>query len=199
MIMPTERKVRSFIAIPVSDAGIQALNDAVRSLETEIGRHVRWVRPEGIHLTLKFMGDIQLGIAQQVLEALPSVAAAFMPFELAIKELGAFPNLRCPRVLWAGVNGDLEVLSSLQQAVKDSVERLGLPKEQRYFSPHLTLGRVGRDVDDGQRRNIGEAVSSVATPAVVRWTADTVNLMRTELDAEGSKHYLVGSASLGSG
>ena len=199
MTIPMGRRVRSFIAIPVSDAGIQALNSAVKSLETAIGRHVRWVRPEGIHLTLKFMGDIQSEAAEQVLEALPSVAAEFMPFELAIKGLGAFPNLRRPRVLWAGVNGNLEVLSSLQQAVEDSVERLGLPKEQRHFSPHLTLGRVRRDVDDRQRRNIGEAVLSVATPAVVRWTADTVNLMRTEFDPEGSKHYLVGSASLGSG
>ena len=199
MTMPMGRKVRSFIAIPVSDAGIQALNSAVKNLETEIGRHVRWVRPEGIHLTLKFMGDIQSEAAEQVLEALPSVAAEFMPFELAIKGLGAFPNLRRPRVLWAGVNGNLEVLSSLQQAVEDSVERLGLPKEQRHFSPHLTLGRVRRDVGDGQRRTIGEAVSSVVKPAVVRWTAGEVNLMRTEFDPEGSKHYLVGSASLGSG
>jgi 2'-5' RNA ligase len=145
------------------------------------------------------MGDIQLGIAEKVLESLPSVTAVFKPFVLAINGLGAFPNLRSPRVLWAGLNGDLEVLGSLHQAVDDAVGQLGLPKEQHGFSPHLTLGRVRRDVNDEQRRKIGEAISSAALPTAVEWTADTANLMRTELDPDGSKHYLVGSASLGTG
>lgn len=197
MTIPAEVKIRSFIAIPIPDSGIEALEDSVKGLEAEFGRHVRWVRPEGIHLTLKFMGDIQLGIAEKVLESLPSVTAGFKPFVLAINGLGVFPNLRSPRVLWAGLNGDLEVLGSLQQAVDDAVGQLGLPKEQRGFSPHLTLGRVRRDVNDEQRKKIGEAISSAALPTAVEWTADTANLMRTELDPDGSKHYLVGSASLG--
>ena len=199
MTIPADGKIRSFIAIPVPESGIQALEDSVRDLEAEFGRHVRWVRPEGIHLTLKFMGDIQLGIAEKVLESLSSVTTVFKPFVLAINGLGVFPNLRSPRVLWAGLNGDLEVLGALQQAVDDAVGQLGLPKEQRGFSPHLTLGRVRRDVNDEQRRKISEAISSAAPPTAVEWTADTANLMRTELDPNGSKHYLVGSASLGTG
>jgi len=192
-------KERSFIAIPVSDEGIQALEETVRGLEPEIGRHVRWVRPEGIHLTLKFMGDIQVKTAEDILEALPRVTAGFSAFDLAITGLGVFPNQRRPRVLWAGLNGDLEALAALQQAVDDAVGRLGLPKEQRPFSPHLTLGRVRREVNDGQVRKIGSVMSSAEPPAAVAWAADTVNLMRTELDPAGSRHYLVGSASLGGG
>nr|MDP7586554.1 RNA 2',3'-cyclic phosphodiesterase [Dehalococcoidia bacterium] len=192
-----EKKVRSFIAILVPSEGIEALEQVVKSLDQEIGRHVRWVRPEGIHVTLKFMGDIPAATVEQLLEALPPVAAGFSPFELAISGLGAFPNLRRPRVLWAGLDGELTTLSELQLAVDEAVGKLGLPREQRAFSPHLTLGRVRSDVAEGQLRKIGEVMSSTEIPSIPGWPADTVSLMRTELDPAGSRHYLVGSAPIG--
>ncbi len=192
-----EKKVRSFIAIPVPSEGIRALEEVVKGLDSEIGRHVRWVRPEGIHLTLKFMGDIPASTVDRVLEALPPVAAAFSAFELSLSGLGVFPNPRRPRVLWAGLEGGLETLSELQLAVDEAVGKLGLPKEQRAFSPHLTLGRVRRDVAEGQLRKIGEVVATAALPSVPSWPAETVNLMRTELDPGGSRHYLVGAAPIG--
>ena len=198
MTTPGDR-VRSFIAIPVPAEGIQALEEAVKRLDPEIGRHVRWVRPGGIHLTLKFMGDISAGMVEQVLEALPTVAARFAPISLSISGMGVFPNPRRPRVLWAGVHGDLETLKALQLAVDEAVGKLGLPMEQRPFSPHLTLGRVRRDVPEGQLRKIGQAVVDGELPGMAAWTAGTVNLMRTELDPAGSRHYLVGEASIGGG
>ena len=191
------KKVRSFIAIPVPSEGIEVLEQVVKNLDQEIGRHVRWVRPEGIHVTLKFMGDIPAATVEQLLEALPPVAAGFSPFKLAISGLGVFPNIQRPRVLWAGLDGGLKILSKLQLAVNEAVGILGLPKEQRPFSPHLTLGRVRRDVSEGQLRRIGEVMSSTEIPSVPAWPADTVNLMRTELDPAGSRHYLVGSAPIG--
>lgn len=199
MTTPGEKKVRSFIAIPVPSEGIEALEQVVKNLDQEIGRYVRWVRPEGIHVTLKFMGDIPAAMVERVLEALPPVAAGSSPFELAISGLGVFPNIRRPRVLWAGLEGGLTTLSDLQLAVDEAVGKLGLPKEQRHFSPHLTLGRVRRDVAEGQLRKIGEVMSSTGIPSIPAWPADTVNLMRTELDPAGSRHYLVGSAPIGGG
>ena len=199
MTTPGEKRVRSFIAIPVPAEGMQVLEEAVRRLEPEIGKHVRWVRLEGIHLTLKFMGDIPAGMVERVLEALILVAARFSPIDLSISGMGVFPNARRPRVLWAGVHGDLETLSALQLAIDESVGDLGLPKEQRAFSPHLTLGRVRRDVAEGQLRNIGQVMADGELSGAPSWTADTVNLMRTELDPSGSRHYLVGSASIGGG
>ncbi len=198
MTTPGER-IRSFIAIPVPSAGQQALEDAAKRLDSDFGGSVRWVPPDGIHLTLKFMGDIQAEMVDLVLKALPPVTARFSPFELAISGLGVFPNPRRPRVLWAGVHGDLETLSALQLAVDDAVGNLGLPKEQRAFSPHLTLGRVRRDVPEGQLRKIGQVVSEGELSGAPAWTADTVHLMRTELDPAGARHYLVGSASIGGG
>ena len=176
---------------------IQVLDDAVKSLDSYIGESVRWVRTEGIHLTLKFMGDIEAGMVDRVLEAMPAVASQFSPFELAITGLGVFPNPRRPRVLWSGVHGEMETLAALQLAIDDALGELGLRKEQRAFSPHLTLGRVRRDVADGQLRRIGQLVEGGELSGAPSWTADSVNLMRTELDPAGSRHYLVGSASIG--
>ncbi|MCH7736571.1 MAG: RNA 2',3'-cyclic phosphodiesterase [Chloroflexi bacterium] len=194
-----EKQVRSFIAIPVPSVGIEALAEVVKRFDSEIGGYVRWVRPEGIHLTLKFMGDIPASTVNRVLAALPPVAAGFSPFEVSISGLGVFPNPRRPRVLWAGLDGELETLSALQRAVDDAVSELGLPKEQRPFSPHLTLGRVRRDVPDGQLRKIGQVMAAAVLPAAPSWSADKVNLMRTELGPAGSTHFLVGSAPIGGG
>ena len=127
------------------------------------------------------------------------VAARFPPIKLAISRLGIFPNTRRPRVLWAGLTGELEALSELQSAVDDMVGRLELPKEQRPFSPHLTLGRVRRETSESQLRKIGEIIADAAPPSAEPWTANTVNLMRTELDPVGSRHYLVGTAAIGGG
>ena len=197
MTTPGVKRVRSFIAIPVPSAVIQVLDDAVKSLDSDIGENVRWVRTEGIHLTLKFMGNIEAGMVDRVLEAMPAVASQFSPFELAISGLGVFPNPRRPRVLWSGVHGETETLATLQVAIDDALGELGLRKEQRAFSPHLTLGRVRQDVAEGQLRRIGQVMEGGELSGAPSWTADSVNLMRTELGPGGSRHYLVGSASIG--
>ena len=196
MTTPGAKRVRSFIAIPVPSTVIQVLDDAVKNLDSYIGENVRWVRTEGIHLTLKFMGNIEAGMVDRVLEAMPAVASQFSPFELAISGLGVFPNPRRPRVLWSGVHGEMETLPALQLAIDDALGELGLRKEHRAFSPHLTLGRVRRDVAEGQLRRIGQVMEGGELSGTPSWTADSVNLMRTELDPGGSRHYLVGSASI---
>ncbi|PKB75683.1 MAG: 2'-5' RNA ligase [SAR202 cluster bacterium MP-SAtl-SRR3965592-G1] len=199
MTASRDNMVRSFIAIPVPRTGLEVLEKVVKRLDSEMGGKVRWVRPRGIHLTLKFMGDIPASTLEQVLETLPQVTASFGPFEISMSGLGVFPNPRRPRVLWAGLAGDLETLSALQLAVDEAVGRLGLPKEDRPFSPHLTLGRVRRDTNEEQSRTIGYLMSNTELQAVPPWSVDVVNLMRTELDPTGSRHYLVGSATIGGG
>ena len=195
-----EKKVRSFIAIPVPSVGIEALEKVVKNLDQEIGRHVRWVRPEGIHVTLKFMGDIPAATVEELLEALPPVAAGFSSFELAISGLGVFPNIRRPRVLWAGLDGGLKILSELQAAVDEAVGKLGLPKEQRPFSPHLTLGRVRDRISPGARRGIILAMIAPSPASNVvsePWMVEQVHLFRTTFTPQGSIHTSMGSVPLG--
>ena len=145
------------------------------------------------------MGDIPASTLERVLEALPQVTASFSPFEISMSGLGVFPNPRRPRVLWAGLDGDLGTLSALQSAVDQAVEKLGLPKEDRLFSPHLTLGRVRRDTNEEQSRKIGYLMTNTGLQAPLSWSVETVDLMRTELDPTGSRHYLVGSTTIGGG
>jgi 2'-5' RNA ligase len=102
-------------------------------------------------------------------------------------------------VLWAGLDGDLSALSALQTAVDEAVEKLGLPKEDRPFSPHLTLGRVRRDTNEEQARKIGYLMTNTGLQAPPPWSVNRVDLMRTELDPTGSRHHLVGSATIGGG
>ena len=189
-------KIRSFIALPIPDPVRDVLQGTINTLDDGIGERIRWVRPEGIHLTLKFMGDIDVTVINKLLSLLPAVANGFTPFELTMAELGCFPNNRRPRVLWAGVKGNLSVLRDLHIAIDNLVGDVGLPREQAEFSPHITLGRVNRNLSERHIRQIGQLVDTTDLPDNPSWTNQTVDLMRTELDPAGSRHYLVESFPL---
>ena len=186
-------KIRSFISLPISEQIRGILRITINEIDGVIQDKIRWVRPEGIHLTLKFMGDIKTDKIDALLLLLPEIATEVTPFELTLSELGCFPNNRRPRVLWAGVKGDLSILQNLHLAVDNVVEQVGLPRERRGFSPHLTLGRVRRNISEREVDQIGQIIGSTSLPNTPSWTNQTVDLMRTELDPEGSRHYLVGS------
>ena len=184
-------KIRSFIALPIPDPVRDVLQGTIKTLDDGIGERIRWVRPEGIHLTLKFMGDIDVTVINKLLSLLPAVANGFTPFELTMGELGCFPNNRRPRVLWAGVKGNLNVMRDLHIAIDSLVGDVGLPREHREFSPHLTLGRVNRNLSESHIRQIGQLIDTTDLPDNPSWTNQTVDLMRTGLDPAGSRHYLV--------
>ena len=186
-------KIRSFISLPISEQVRGILRKTINEIDGVIQDKIRWVRPEGIHLTLKFMGDIKTDKIDALLLLLPEIATEVTPFELTLSELGCFPNNRRPRVLWAGVKGDLSILQNLHLAVDNVVEQVGLPRERRGFSPHLTLGRVRRNISEREVDQIGQIIGSTSLPNTPSWTNQTIDLMRTELDPEGSRHYLVGS------
>ena len=186
-------KIRSFISLPISDQVRGILRKTINEIDGVIQDKIRWVRPEGIHLTLKFMGEINTDKIDALLLLLPEIATEVTPFELTLSELGCFPNNRRPRVLWAGVKGDLSTLQNLHLAVDNVVEKVGLPRERRGFSPHLTLGRVRRNISEREVDQIGKIIGLTSLPNTPSWTNQTVNLMRTELDPEGSRHYLVDS------
>jgi len=190
------RKIRSFIALPISGPVRDTLRNIIKELDVALEDKIRWVRPEGIHLTLRFMGNVDPKIIEGLLLLLPDLVTGFKPFELTISELGCFPNNRRPRVLWAGVKGDLSILQDLHLAVDNVVDKTGLPTEQRGFSPHLTLGRVHRNLSEREIKKIGQLIGTTSLPDIPSWINRTVDLMRTELDPEGSRHYLVGSFPL---
>jgi len=132
--------MRTFIAIPLPDECRQLLSEMQISLR-RFGADVRWTAIPSIHLTLKFLGEIQPEVLPALGESL-RLSAIVPEFTIRIEGLGAFPDLKRPRVIWCGIEGDRDSLSVLQERVEAACARLDMPKEERAFHPHLTLGRV---------------------------------------------------------
>ena len=133
--------MRTFIAIPLP----QECRVMLDQLQQSLRKHkadVRWVAIPSIHLTLKFLGEVDSGIIPKLKEFLDNHSKAERPFDLSLHGLGCFPNLIRPRIIWCGISGETERLLNLQQRVERVCVELGFAPEDRPFHPHLTLGRV---------------------------------------------------------
>ena len=190
-------QVRVFIAILISPQARQALEDCILQLSgLAPAGVVRWVDPQGIHLTLRFLGNIPATAVDDVLAAQAAAAGVCPPFSVQLSQLGMFPNQRRPRVLWAGVTGDLEALQRLQQEVEAQLEHVGYPRGKRPFAPHLTLGRVRERVSNTDRTRIAGAVSTVTLDDTGPWLVEEAHLIRSTLTPEGAIYTSMGAADL---
>ena len=136
--------VRAFIALELSPA-LQEKLGAVSQNLASAGADVRWVEPGKIHLTLKFLGEVSEEQIPKIKAALDPVAARFQPFQFHAAGVGVFPHASAPRVLWVGIEEAQKakgILQNLAKEVEKAMEILGFHKEERPFSPHLTIGRV---------------------------------------------------------
>ena len=132
--------IRSFIAVALPDDVLSALSRVQEQLKS-YGFRAKWVRPANIHITLKFLGDIDAGAIDAITSAMVSAAGGCAPISLAAKGIGVFPNIKRPRVLWAGLSGEVNLLVDLQRKLDDWLSDIGFAKERRSFKGHLTLGR----------------------------------------------------------
>lgn len=133
--------MRTFIAIEVSEEVRRGLGRVLEELK-KVDADVRWVRPESVHLTLKFLGEIDPGRVTEIQWALREVAGRYRPFSLVASGIGCFPRWESPRVVWVGLEGEVHKIVALQREVEEALVALGFPREDRAFKPHLTLGRV---------------------------------------------------------
>ena len=190
--------VRAFIAVDVFQQARDSLAEVTRSLREAGVSQVRWARPEGIHLTLKFLGEIDPNLVDSVLGAMDRAIVGSAPFTLALSGIGAFPNLNAPRVVWVGLNGDLDALRMLQERIDEEVHlAIGFPKEARVFTPHLTLGRMRDNISGEERRRAGKAMTGVDWEAAVSWQVNEVHLMRSTLAPSGAVYDVLGASTAG--
>ncbi|HEX2570845.1 MAG TPA: RNA 2',3'-cyclic phosphodiesterase [Polyangia bacterium] len=136
--------IRAFLAINLPVPVVRRLTDEVRALQPAVkaaGLEVAWVPAANVHLTLKFFGNIDPVVVAAIQSRLSSGLRAHPPFELEARGLGAFPDARRPRILWAGLRESAPLLA-LQKDIEDWMEEIGFEREARTFHPHLTLGRV---------------------------------------------------------
>ena len=132
---------RAFIAIDLPESVKSFLSEAQEALKS-YGFGVKWVQPQNIHLTLKFLGDTATADTDKIAEAMTLAAMNCPIVSLTAKGIGVFPNVRRPRVIWAGLNGRVQTLANLQQTLNAHLANLGFATDTRAFKSHLTLGRV---------------------------------------------------------
>jgi 2'-5' RNA ligase len=188
--------VRTFIAIELDpDVRTQVSKLQSRLKDDVPPGFVRWVRPEGIHLTLKFLGDTPADKLDEIARALQTASASHAPFSLHIAGIGCFPNPRRPRVIWLGVDEPGGTLERLYKAVERALTPLGHPPERRPFSPHLTLGRVKRGHSATDLEALGEYVTR-AKVSIGQMEVTFVHLIRSDLRPTGAIYTSLAKAPL---
>ena len=182
-------QIRTFIAIELPGALRQALADQQARLRDLIGRtgdrsiRLQWVKPESIHVTLKFLGDVDASLISEMQASLTKAVSSQPRFSVEVRGLGAFPDAQAPRVLWVGMSGPGEELVAAQ--VDQALHALGFSLESRPFRPHLTVARIKE-----RSHEVGRALAAsgvMTQPAEVGPLAvSRVSVMQSELKPSGA-------------
>ena len=196
MLEREDERLRLFVAIDLPED----VRESLGRLQSDLRRHdlpgLRWTRPEGVHLTLKFLGETPASSIAAIEGALARAVRGAQPFRLALGAPGTFGNRRGPRVLWVDVEGDVKPLQQLQAAVERELAAAGFAPEERGFSPHLTLARVPQPSPPGLAERVSRALAAVAA-AQGEIEVKEVVLMRSRLQAGGAVHSRVAAFPLG--
>ena len=187
--------IRTFIAIALPRAIQSKLDEVAHSLKNEQTQAVRWVTGKNIHLTLKFLGEVEEVKIEAISQAIKVAGQHFDSFELSVSGLGTFPNLRRPRVIWVGVQAP-QALPQLANAIDLGTQSLGFPGEERPFSPHLTLGRVSQNASPLEVQSIAQALSVARIGDLGSFNVTQVTLFRSDLQPSGAIYTPLFAASL---
>ncbi len=191
--------IRAFISIGLPEEVLRELSRWQQRFEDSMPPDaVRWSAPEQVHLTLRFLGNIPSQVLAELEASLRAVCQGVGPLHLRAEGLGGFPSLRQPRVIWVGLQGDLEPLEQLKTRIEQATGQWGEPVETRKFHPHLTLGRV-REAAVRRARQVGEALQAATVGALGEWRAEQVLLMRSQLSPHGATHSVMTAAALSKG
>jgi 2'-5' RNA ligase len=197
--------LRLFVAILLPDAVKDEIEKAQREMRGATpGNFIRWTKREQFHLTLKFLGNVAASRVAELSEVLRGVGGQFSALRLRAERIGFFPDARFPRVAWAGVWDDRDILSRLQAAIEINVKDFATEKDdgpagrrrsQERFTGHVTVARI-----QGIKRAQAEILSKLALGMAGRffgeWVADKVELIRSELSSGGSRYTTIATISL---
>lgn len=186
------QRIRCFVAIEIPNLIRDELAQIQEALRKQI-KQASWVKPGNIHLTLKFLGDVEVDAIKPVERAIKQVATLHSPFPLQIGGIGVFPHLARPRVIWAGVKAGGEKITALAQEIDLALNRCGFPLDDKRFNPHLTIARLKKRLDmrpfmDGYRQydEIDGATMTVRE----------ISLIRSQLHPEGAVYTTLQSYPL---
>lgn len=174
--------MRTFIAFKLPEEVIASLGDLQKALKQQ-GLKLRWVHPDNIHLTLKFLGDISAEEIPAVKRVIRTVSRSQTVFSLEAKGLGVFPTVKKAQVLWSGIHGDVKRLGDFQSNLDRALAGMGFEPEKRAFRGHLTLGRIKRRVDG---RVLASAISRFGSFVSPPLTAERLILFKSDLKPSGA-------------
>lgn len=190
--------VRSFIAIELPQETQRELAHLQERLKRDCGYcPARWAAPEGIHLTLNFLGDVPLAKLDNIKSAVTQASAVMDAFELTLSGLGAFPDVERPHVVWVGLKGDVEKMSEIQKRLEQLLTGLGFSPEKRPFSPHLTLARVRDEASTTDKKRLGQAIGSTTCDRDCSIPVQKISLIKSQLTPAGPIYTVLFSAALG--
>lgn len=188
--------IRAFIAIDLSPDIQRRLDDVVHNYKTQLDNvPIRWVAASNIHLTLKFLGDVSLSNLSILTDMIQTEISTHRQFDISVGGAGAFPNNRQPRIIWVGVEAPPE-LTTIQNGIEITTSRLGYAREERPFSPHLTLGRVSRNATSQDVKSISKALETTRVGFLGATCVEKVQLYRSDLQPTGAIYTQIFSSSL---
>lgn len=185
--------IRSFIAIDIPQS-IKNIIARVQSDFKESGADVKWVNPELIHLTLKFLGNIKEEQIDEIKKSMIKSVKGITPFFMTLIDIGVFPNIRYPRVIWMGLEDKTERLLILQKNIEENLNILGFTPEERKFSPHLTIGRLKSLKGKSRLANMIHAKKGMNIDGSI--SVNKINLMKSELRVTGPIYSVLETVSL---
>jgi 2'-5' RNA ligase len=186
------KRIRTFIAVETPTSIRQRIEELQQSLAPH-AEGVKWVDSEIVHLTIKFLGEVDERDIYDVCKRVKEVAGAWTAFECSVARAGAFPNASRPRVIWAGVAQGTTELSEIHDALDDVLGELGYPRENRAFTPHFTIGRVRRTSPNPKLR---AAVDSRADWQAGSFRVTEILVMASDLSSDGPTYSVMGRARL---
>ncbi|MFN0094438.1 MAG: RNA 2',3'-cyclic phosphodiesterase [Dehalococcoidia bacterium] len=187
--------VRLFVACEVPEDIRNSIGGVIDTLRDRSGSAVRWIRPDGIHVTLKFLGEVPVKKLPAIKLAIQEAVVGHSPFELELDNIGTFGGREGLRIMWMGVAGDVLRLEALVRAVNAALAVVGFEPERRPFRPHLTLGRVRDEIPTRQRAEIEVAVGKTPVPPV-SWRTAQVSLMRSRMTMQGAMYDVLATFPL---
>ena len=191
--------IRAFIALDLPTEIQTRLGQVIKQLKAQMeDAPVRWVAPQNIHLTLKFLGDVSINSLEILTELLKAEASSQQIMVVSVGGIGAYPKMKLPRVIWVGVEVPAELIA-FQRGIDTQVARMGYARDRRPFSPHLTLGRVARNTSSREARKIGSVLNSQKIGFLGVARMRSVHLFRSDLRPAGAVYTRLFSANFGQG
>ena len=183
--------IRTFIGMSLPGHIIDAIGKVQKKIKKS-GFKMRWVKPEHIHIKLKFLGDITPDMVRPIISGMAICGKEHHPVQLYSKGVGVFPGLKRPRVLWAGIGGETDSLQKIQNQLDECISKTGIPKENRPFKGHLTIGRFKGHADSKKLVSVIKEFSEFETEP---FSAETLSLYKSDLTPSGAIYTLLETVS----